>query len=496
MRIILIDPPFFRFMGYYYRYFPLGLAYLAAVLRDDGHTLQIYDADCNRNATDIDYSRLEDKYPDFVKDINNPDHTVWQEARQVIREFSPDLVGITAMTTKIASAFKVASLCKELSPDVTVVMGGPHGTIKAEETLQIHPHIDFVIRGEGEVSFSNLVVALEKGSDPGQIHGLSYHQNEGIVHTANGPWIEDLDTIPFPARDMLMGQETYTSEDMGLMMTSRGCPYHCTYCATSIWGRRVRYRSVGNVVAEIKLVKERYGTRQFTFKDDSFTINKKRVYELCERFIEEGLDINWDCNTRVNVINEELLRVMKRAGCNSIKVGVESGSQRILDLVMEKEITHDQVREAARLFRKVGIHWTGYFMMGVPGETAEDVRATLAFMREVQPDFVSFSVYEAFPGTKLFDIGIERGLVQPDRTLEDYYTLLPHQYYAKDPHRQVDTIAPVEFRQLEKELKDAFHSYNMGLPRLFRRAWARKGVYLKDPKILLGDIGKFLGWVT
>lgn len=496
MRILLIDPPFYRFMGYYYRYFPLGLAYLAATLRDNGHLVEIYDADCNRDADDIDYSRLEDKYPDLVKDINKPDHRVWKEARGVIKEFNPDLVGITTMTTKVASAFKLASLCKDLDQDVIVVIGGPHATVKADETLRIHPDIDFVVRGEGEISFSDLVVVLEEGGALDQISGISYREDGEIVHTASGPWIEDLDAVPFPARDLLMGQETYTSEDMGLLMTSRGCPYHCTYCATSVWGQRVRYRSVENVITEMKLVEERYGTRQFTLKDDSFTINKKRVHRFCDRLIEEDLKVSWDCNTRVNVIDEELLRKMKRAGCNGIKVGIESGSQRILDSVMEKQITLDQVREAARLFRKVGIHWTGYFMMGVPGETAEEVRSTLSFMEEVQPDFVSFSVYEAFPGTRLFEVGVERGLVESERTLEDYYTLLPHQYYVKDPDRQVDTVDPVEFRQLEEELKGAFHRYNTSLLSVLGRAWARKSIYLRDPKILLGDIKKFLGWVT
>ena len=196
-----------------------------------------------------------------------------------------------------------------------------------------------------------------------------------------------------------MSESRYTSEDMGLIMTSRGCPYGCTYCSTDT--RRVSYRSIDNVLKEIRLVKEKYGTSQFSFKDDSFTVNRKRVEDLCDRLIKEKFNINWECNTRVNLINDDLLLKMKRAGCNSIKVGIESGSERVLK-EMNKGITHDQVRNAAKLFRKVGIHWTGYFMMGVPGETVEDVYKTLDFMYEVKPDFASIGVYEPFPGTPMF----------------------------------------------------------------------------------------------
>jgi len=499
MKILLIDPPFYRFIGYYNRYFPLGLAYLSSVLRKEGHEVLIYDADCNVSPSKMDFTRLEDSYPDYLKSLKDENHPILQEVSHTISNFNPDIVGITVWTTFAASAFKIASLCKEYDRSVPVVMGGPHVSIKYDEVLKICPDVDFLIRGEGEETFLELVRMIgerwgNKNATFNNIKGISYRQNGEMVHNPQREFVKDLDAIPFPARDLLLNKDSYNSEDMGLLMTSRGCPYNCSYCATGIWKRKVRYRSVDNIIKEIKFLIDAYGTKQFTFKDDSFTVNKKRVLELCDRLIKEKININWDCNTRVNLINEDLLSKMKKAGCNSIKVGIETGSEKILKL-MRKGITFEQCRKSANLFRKVGIHWTGYFMMGLPSETKEEVYQTLKFMKELKPDFASFSVYEPFPGTELFEIGIKKGLVQNGRTLEDFYTLSPKYYYVKDITRRVDTMANEEFEKLESEMKEAFHRYNRDLSRLAKRAKSRSKLYLHEPKALWGDLRRFWGWV-
>lgn len=513
MRILLIDPPFYRFIGYYNRYFPLGLAYLAAVLRREGHEVLIYDADCNVNPSKIDFARLEDSYPLYLKSLKDNSHPIWQEMRKTIRDFKPDLVGISVWTTFAASAFKIASLCKEYDESVPVVMGGPHISIKSDEVVKICADVDFLVRGEGEETFLEIVKALEdkaednvKGAgvrserlsaichELSAIKGISYRWNGEIIHNPERDFIQDLDSIPSPARDLLLNKDSYSSEDMGLLMTSRGCPYNCSYCATSIWKRKVRYRSGDNIIEEIKLLIDTYGTTQFTLKDDSFTVNRKRTLEFCDRLIREYININWDCNTRVDLVDEELLRKMKAAGCNSIKVGIETGNERALKLI-NKRTTFSQAREAAKLFRKVGIHWTGYFMMGLPSETKEEVYQTLKFMKELKPDFASFSVYEPFPGTELFEIGIEKGLVQNERTLEDFYTISPKYYYVKDINRKVDTMDNEEFEKLEFEMKEAFHKYNMGFSKLAKRAKSRSKLYLHEPKALWGDLKKCWGLV-
>jgi len=497
MRILLIDPPFYRFIGYYNRYFPLGLAYLAAVLRENGHDVLIYDADCNVNPSKMDFTRLEDSYPLYLKSLKENSHPIWQEMRERIHNFKPDTVGITVWTTFAASALRIASLCKEYDRSVPVVMGGPHISIKHDEVMKICPDVDFLIRGEGEKTFVELAKALEskdKAKALKNINGILYRQNREIVHNPDREFIQDLDTIPLPARDLLLNKDSYNSEDMGLLMTSRGCPYNCSYCATSIWERKTRYRSIDNVINEIKLVIDKYGTRQFTFKDDSFTVNRKRVLELCDRLINEDIRINWDCNTRVNLVDEEILNKMKKAGCNGIKVGIETGSERILKLI-NKRISFEQCKKAVKLFRKVGIHWTGYFMMGLPSETKEDVYQTLKFMKELRPDYASFSVYEPFPGTELFNSGVTKGLVQKERTLDDFYTISPKYYYVKDINRRVDTMSGKEFEKLEFEMKEAFYKYNRGLLRLAKRANSRSKLYLQTPKTLVDDFKKFLSWV-
>ena len=502
VKILLIDPPFYRFIGYYNRYFPLGLAYLAAVLRENWHEVLIYDADCNVNPSKMDFTRLEDSYPFYLKSLKDNNDPIWQEMKKTIHNFKPDIIGISVWTTFAASAFKIASICKEYDRNIPVVMGGPHITIKYDEVAKICPDVDFLIRGEGEKTFVELVKALKAKAtglsaishELSAIKGISYRWNGKIVHNPTREFIQDLDSIPFPSRDLLINKKSYNSEDMGLLMTSRGCPYNCSYCATSIWERKTRYRSIDNVIEEIKFVTDKYGTRQFTFKDDSFTVNKKRVLEFCERLIKENIEINWDCNTRVNLVDEELLKKMKKAGCNSIKVGIETGSERILKL-MNKNITLEQCRQAAKLFRKVDIHWTGYFMMGIPSETKDEIYQTLKFMKKLKPDYASLGVYEPFPGTELFNIGIERGLVQKDRMIEDFFQISPRYYYIKDVNHRIDTISNEEFVKIEREMKNFFHNYNKGLPRLLKRVKSRSSLYRHSPKMLFEDFKKFLSWL-
>jgi radical SAM superfamily enzyme YgiQ (UPF0313 family) len=407
------------------------------------------------------------------------------------------------MTPKAASAFTIASLAKKFNKKCYVVFGGPHAALRADEILKNTKDVDFVVNGEGEavllelvntLNLSSTLIGDSKNNNFGAIPGISYRVGDKIICNDTKKFIDNLDSLPFPDRETLVGLDTYTSEDMGLLMGSRGCPYSCSYCATQIWTRKVRYRSLTNIVEEIKHVHQRYGTRQFTFKDDSFTVNRKRVMEFCNMLMNEGIKINWDCNTRVDLVDPELLRTMKKAGCNSIKVGIESGSERILKL-MDKGITLGRIQEAARLFREAGIHWTAYFMMGIPTETKEDVKNTLELLYKIKPGFASIGVYEPFPGTRLFDVGVEHGLVNKEMSYEDFFTRIPSDYYLKDVNRRVDTMDFGDFVTLENEVKDAFHNYNKGVMRIFERAKARSSVYLHNPRIFFSDIEKFLGWV-
>jgi len=328
MRILLIDPPFKVFTGYANNFFPIGLSILAAILKKEGHEVRVLETDKITATNDIDYSDEYRRLQLYVDGINNSSHRIWKDVEKYLKDFCPDVIGLTVMTQKLGSAVKLAEVCKSWRASVPVIVGGAHPTLDPEQVLS-SAHIDFAVRGEGETALPQLLKAIEKKGDVSKIGSLSHKKDGRVVHNPSCALIEDLDSVPFPARELLYNPQNYSSEDMGVIMTTRGCPFGCTYCF-HMWARRVRYRSIDNVVEEMKQVKQRYGTRQFAFKDDTFTINRKRLMDLLQRMIDERLNVNWECTTRVDVLDEEMLKKMIEAGCNVVKIGVETGSERIL----------------------------------------------------------------------------------------------------------------------------------------------------------------------
>jgi anaerobic magnesium-protoporphyrin IX monomethyl ester cyclase len=497
VRVLLIDPPFYRLIGLYNRYFPLGLVSVGTALREAGHEVTVCDADYNENPSVLANVSLTGHYQVYLDGLRRPEHPIWQEVRATIQQVRPDVVGIGMCTAAAGSAFLVAQISKAINPACPVVVGGPHATVKAEEVLKICPAVDYVVRGEGETTAVELTAAiadLRRAMNLQSVEGIlgvSFRAGGTIRHNPPRDRTTDLDELAPPDRALLMHRAAYSSEDMGLVMTSRGCPFACTFCATDT--RQVRYRSIEHILGEIRHVKAAYGTTQFSFKDDSFTVNKNRVAEFCDTVTREGLHIGWECNTRVDLVNEPMLRQMKQAGCNSVKVGIESGSRAVLER-MNKGITTDQARRAARLLRKVGLFWTGYFLIGTPGETTEDIYRTLDLMYEIRPDFASIGIYEPFPGTAMFEEGIRRGLVRADMAFEDFYRMMPNDYYRADPDRQVDTIEPEVYQRLEARVKSEFHAYNKSVSRLLRRARSRVGLYVNQPTALAADFRKYLSW--
>jgi len=476
----------------YNRYFPYGLVSIATFLKENGFPeVQVYDADYNEHPENIDYSRLSFAYQKYLGSFKECKHPVWTEVENTIIDYKPELIGISIWTTFAASSFYTAQIAKKIYPKVPVVLGGPHATVRATEILDICPHVDFVIQGESEQSLTDLANSLKMNHQLDNIKGLVYRADSKIISNSPGKETLNLNLFPFPDRSLLINESSYNSEDMGLMMTSRGCPFACTYCATTT--NRVSFRTSDHIISEIQFVKEKYGTVQFTFKDDSFTVNTKRVELFCNALISNCININWECNTRVNLINEELLQLMKKAGCNFIKVGVESGSRSILKS-MNKGITLEQIFKAAKLFRKLGVHWTAYFMIGVPGETQYDITQTIEFMKTIRPDFISIGVYEPFPGTVMFDKGIKRGLFKNYMTLKDFFETLPNHYYKVDPQIQTDLIPIDQFIQLEDNLKTFVHKYNRNFLRILKMGKARSKVYLNNPRILWEDFNKFLSY--
>jgi anaerobic magnesium-protoporphyrin IX monomethyl ester cyclase len=378
MRVALIAPKWNRKAS---DYPPLGLAYLAAVLERDGHQVSVFDLGLDPSIP------LEDGVAH-------------------VAAFGPHLIGISAMTSVYQSALETAILLKA-SLGRPVVLGGPHATVYPERVLTESPVIDYVIRGEGEETLLALVRALDAGSrDLSSIQGLTYRHRGEIVSSPDRPLVADLDGLPLPARHLLdlkrYGLRTPEGQPMVTILSSRGCPYNCSYCFKGIVGRTYRQRSPDNIVSEIRAVIEQYGISNFYFIDDLFTVDLRRLQAISDQIIVENLDIRWQCLGRVDRVNAEILHKMYAAGCRRIHFGIESGNEQVLQRIA-KGINLGQVRQAVRWAKDAGLQVKGYFMLGLPGDTEVTMQQTVDLAVELDLDEAMFSLTTPFPGTRLWD---------------------------------------------------------------------------------------------
>jgi anaerobic magnesium-protoporphyrin IX monomethyl ester cyclase len=379
LRILLIQPPPRKIVSEDIVVPPLGIAYLAAVLEKKGHKVSIIDA----FAEGLDLRSLEDR----------------------IKKATPDLVGITGMTPVIDNAFRTARICRKHAK--YVVIGGPHVSVVGKRIFEQCPDIDYAIQGEGEISFPSLLNAIERNKDIKNVPGLITRDFE------NPPaqFIDNLDSLPFPARQLLPNERykyILSEGRVTTMFTSRGCPYHCIFCDKAVFGSKWRGRSASNVLDEVEYVVKDFSINSIIFYDDLFTLKKERVKEICQGILERGLEIEWKCEGRVNIVDEETLGLMKKAGCSMIAYGVESGNQKGLDY-LNKGTNVGQIRKAFELTRNAGIKPMAYFILGIPVETYEDELGTIEFAKEIRPAYAQFSILSPTPGTRLYDDAIEMG---------------------------------------------------------------------------------------
>jgi anaerobic magnesium-protoporphyrin IX monomethyl ester cyclase len=488
MRILLINPPFQRLKGLRAVYFPLGLGYLAARLREAGFEVGIHNAEIpgEKLPGNEDVTLSLQQHHKYVEALEDSDHYVWGEMRDTLARFDPDVVGISVMTAKYGSALKVSSLCKCFKKDIRVIWGGPHPTIQAREVLK-NNEVDFAVVGEGDETLSELCQSLRgNGRSFEEIRGLAFRKNGETIVNPPRPLISDLDTLLPPARDLCLHPELYSLESWGNLITSRGCPFECAFCsARSTWGRRVRLRSAENVVAEIRDICHRYKTREIWFWDDSFTVNRSNVLELCHKIVEQRLDISWGCTTRVDTVDDELLDMMRKSGCQMIEFGIESGSERMLKL-MKKNITLNQVREAVSLVKKHGIDWKAFFMVGVPGETRIDIEQTKRLMEELDPRGIVLSVFTPYPGSELYDTAVKAGLVpaKPD------WSRFSHQ---SPENCLVDGISREEFRATVSDLARLIDRHNHDLGKACRYLKVRFRFFLRHPRSFFGKAISYAG---
>ena len=423
-RILLVNPPFYRFLGSHYNANSLGIAYIASHLNANGHDAWVYNADFQNQDTYANLPGLYSQYDNYKQYFTNEDADIWNEVVDRIIEFRPDWVGYTSYTANISSIDIISRKLKQRYPNVKQVIGGVHATLDPR-VLDAVPVVDFAVKREGEFAMLDLV----EGKDPGSISGVLARSTFNILGNGDADVNLDIDSLKFPERDKLWGltAEEIDTVDVSYICTIRGCPYRCNYCASPFhWKRdKTQFRSPDSVLSEMRYLKENYWdtNKEFDysasanadsketliikdntivyFVDDVFTVRKRRAKEILQGITEQGLGMRWKCEARTDHLDEEMVELMAQAGCVRVKLGFESGSDRILSQI-QKDETKDDMRRGARLLKEAGVPFTAYFMAGFPGETDEDLLETIKFAEEIDADFYSLSVLSPYYGTKMY----------------------------------------------------------------------------------------------
>jgi len=447
MKILLINPAFYdgddfknRFDDYidwikggnlYVAPFepPLGLAYLSAFLKERGFEVSLLDMQGS------------------LMDSN--------ELVKSIKAFAPDLIGITTMTPTVPEALRVAELARATAPGAKIVMGGVHPTLDPASVLA-SVYVDYVIRGEGEFAIADLAAALSLGLPVDAIEGVSYKEADGrLTLKGKAPLIKDLNTLPmldyeaFPIERYIEHNRHLRSIRGISMIISRGCPFQCTFCAVhETMGRTWRIKSAARVVSEIIILKERHGIEGVWFKDSIFNLDKEWVKEFCRLMIKADTGIQWQALTRVDLIDEEQIILMKQAGLTQLDLGIETGSPKSL-LRLKKGITVERIKEQVALAKR-HVKAFGFFMIGIPGEQEIDVQQTFELAKELALDRWTWSIYSPLPGSELYQELIAEGKIEP-------YRLEFNQVHFTEAYEGICDIPPVRLKELYKEINDYFY---------------------------------------
>jgi len=423
-KVLLVNPPFYRLLGSHYNANSLGIAYIASYLNKRGHDAWLYNADY---VSDKNYGNLKKlfqnftNYKNYFKDLNNP---LWHEVKDKILSFKPEWVGYTSYTANISAIKIISEKVRQANPHIKQVIGGVHATLD-KKILNELKSIDYSIQREGEEAMT----ALVENKNPKTIPGVILRGKESLIDNGIAPVIKDIDNLPMPERDKFWAipNSERKNVDVSYINTIRGCPYKCTYCASPFhWDRKTtRLRSPESVIEEMKHLKEKYwqATKYdysasanisekdslkiedntiVYFVDDVFTVHKKRVKKLLRMMIDQKLGMKWKCEARADHLDDEICELMVEARCERVKIGFESGSNRILSQVKKLE-TKEEMLKGAAMLKKAGVPFSGYFMAGFPGETNDDVKQTIDFAKQVEADYYSLSVLAPYYGTELYD---------------------------------------------------------------------------------------------
>ncbi|PUA34297.1 MAG: B12-binding domain-containing radical SAM protein [Candidatus Terraquivivens tikiterensis] len=424
MRVCLISPPYDSAVKSVVGVSspPLGLAYIASMLRQN-HDVKIIDSNI------LNYT-LED-------------------VERELRGFNPDVVGITSVTPSIYEAYKVAEIAKKVNEGCTVVLGGPHATFTSIQTLKECKHIDVIVKGEGEETVRELVEKIERGAPLKEVKGITFRKQNEIIDTEPRPFVRNIDAIPFPSWDLLpMHLYKFNGIKYATMLTSRGCPFRCSFCSSSrLFGGYWRGRSPENVLEEIKILYDRYGIRNIEFLDDTFTFDQERAERICNEIIKEGLDISWGASSRVDTLSKELVERMKKAGCWIVFLGIESGSQKILDAI-GKRITLGQIKMAVKILKDAGIQVLGSFIIGFLEDTKETIKETIRFAKSLDLDYAEFSILTPYPGTPVYEYAKKNNML----LTEDW-----SKYTAVEPVLKIEGVSEKEVKALFQKAYITFY---------------------------------------
>ena len=434
-KILLVRPPtVMKGASFIATQFPINIASIAAVLRKNGFNTRIWDFDVEL----FDEKTVEER----------------------LKDFSPVLAGISCYTPTVVNGHRIAALIKKYSPDVCTIVGGPHVSAMPEATLGEFRAFDMGVVGEGEETMLELAIRIRDGKCIDDTQGIVFRKGNSIIKTAKRAIISDLDMLPFPARDLL-NTELYKGQShrgfsrsflrITEIMTSRGCPNHCIFCASDVvMGSGVRFRSAGSVREEIAECVEKYGFNHFAISDDTFTLREDRLREICEEFARRKL--TWNCNARVWPMSREVLDMMVKSGCAGITFGVESGSPRMLKLI-KKNVTVEQIEAAFALSKEVGIKLVeaDIIIGSHPSETEEDIELTKRLIRRISPDIIMASIVVPYPGTELYEIMKRMDLISQDRKWDSFVL------FGKEPFWRTEHFDSRKLVALQKKILLSFY---------------------------------------
>jgi len=368
---------------------PLGILYIATFLKKKGFGVRVIDGMVEPESLDGDF-------------ISNSK--------------AIEVVGITCTTPVVPGALSIAERIKRGHPDCVVVLGGAHASVCYEELIE-NKFIDFVVKGEGEYPFERICQWVLNKRPIDDYSGIM--DNANPLNRRQSKYISNLDDIPFPDRSLIpfgkyeLSPINYKRKPSTPVITTRGCPFRCTFCANPVHGKKTRFHSPEYVIEEIKYLIKDFSVRDIMFWDDTFTLKTERVETICRLMLREDLRVTWSCAARVDRIDKNLLALMKRAGCWQISFGVETGSERLLKKI-EKGISKDQIISALNLCKEVGIETRGFFILGIPSETLAESYDTMAFAKEINPSYVQFSLAVPYPGSEFYENAISEGWQRPE----------------------------------------------------------------------------------